>query len=161
MRILYQYRSRNFNAPSGQPGHGCVHWPDDPFNYQGILGEDSISCRLSQVIQSPGNAVNLTKHLHYDSDSLPTVRSYSCASRNEDYPEGRYRISYDSINLPVSMASSKYMEHSSLVRLPDREPLPCVTVNSFNPKTNGCWSHRTISKNYSKDAVSKNTMEVL
>ena len=161
MKILYQYRSSNLDATPKQSGLGCDYWPDDPFNYHEVHCEDSIPCRLSHSIQSPCNTVNLMKHIQYDSASVPTVSSYSRATRNENCPNGMYKDSCHSIDLPVSMALSKYVEVSSSVRLSDRNSQACVTVYSFNPKTNGCWSHTTTSRYYSKDAVSNNTMEVL
>ena len=161
MKILYQYRSGKLDAPPGCRDSNRVHWPDDPSDFPEEFSNDFIlEIPIRRVLHRATETVNLINHPQYMSDSPPTESPYSCIARNDD-PDRIYRQICDSFHLPDITAPSEWIDGGGPVRLPDRDPLIGESEEFINPNTNGCWSHSTTSKNYSKDAVSINTMEVL
>ena len=161
MKTLYQYRSGKLDAPPGCMDSNRVHWPDDPYDYpeefrNEITPGDSIQVSVRRTAQT----VNLIYHPQFMSDSPPTESSHSCTAGNDD-PNRIYSQICDSFHLPDYTVPSKWLDGGGPVRLPDRDPLIGESEEFINPNTDGCWSHSTTSKNYSKDAVSINTMEVL
>ena len=161
MKILYQHRSGKLDAPPGCRGRNRVHWPDDPSDFPEDLSNDAIledSIQASAYIDT--ETINFINHLQYMSDSPPTLSSYPCIAWH-DNPDRIYRQICDSFHLPDITAPSEWIDGGGPVWLPDRDPLIGESEEFINPNTNGCWSHTITSKNYSKDAVSINTMEVL
>jgi hypothetical protein len=161
MKILYQYRSVKLGAPPGCANYNRVHWPDDPydspeeFTNEANYGEVSLAS-----IHRAAETVSSINHPVQKCDSPPTESSYSCTAGHDD-PDRTYRQICDSFHLTNSPTRSEWLDDGNPVRLPDRDPLISEPEEFINPNTNGCWSHTTTSKNYSKDAVSINTMEVL
>jgi hypothetical protein len=161
MKILYQHRSGKLDAPPGYRASNRVHWPDDPCDFTEEFNNDVIPVDSNQPsVDRSAETVNLINHPQFMSDSPPTVSSYSCTAENDD-PDRICRQICDSFHLPDITAPSEWLDDGSPVRLPDRDPLIRESDEFINPNSNGCWSHTTTSKNYSKDAVSINTMEVL
>jgi hypothetical protein len=161
MKILHQYRSGKLDAPPGCWNSNRVHWPDDPYGFTEEFRNDATSgdfIRLS--VDRAAESVNLINHPQFMSDSPPTESSHSCTAEN-DNSDRIYRQICDSFHLPDYTAPSERLDGGGPVRLPDRDPLISESEEFINPNTDGCWSHSTTSKNYSKDAVSINTMEVL
>ena len=161
MKILHQYRSGKLDAPPGYWNSNRVHWPDDPSDFPEDLSNDAIledSIQASAYIDT--ETINFINHPLYMSDSPPTESLYLWIARNDD-PNRIYSQICDSFHLPDYTVPSECLDSGGPVRLPDRDPLIGESEEFINPNTNGCWSHSITSKNYSKDAVSINTMEVL
>jgi hypothetical protein len=161
MKILYQYRSGKLDAPPGCANCNRVHWPDDPYDSPEEFSDDANSGEFCEAsIHRAAETVNLINHPVHKSDSPPPEYSHSC-TLGKDNPDRINSHICDSFHLPDFTAPSEWLDDGNPVRLPDRDPLICEPEEFINPNTNGCWSHTTTSKNYSKDAVSINTMEVL
>ena len=161
MKVLYQYRSGKLDAPPGRRDSNRVHWPDDPCDFTEEFNNDVIPADSNQPsFDRATKTVNLINHPQFMSDSPPTESPYLWTAWNDD-PDRICRQICDSFHLPDHTAPSERLDCGSPVRLPDRDPLIGEPEEFSNPNTNGCWSHTTTSKNYSKDAVSINTMEVL
>ena len=161
MKILYQYRSVKLGAPPRCANCNRVHWPDGPYDFSEEFSNDANSGEFSEAtIHRAAETVSLINHPQFKSDSPPTENSYSCTAGHDD-PDRTYRQICDSFHLPDFTAPSEWLDDGSPVRIPDRDPLIGEPEEFINPNNNGCWPHSTASKNYSKDAVSINTMEVL
>ena len=161
MKILHQYRSGKLDAPPGCANYNRAHWPDDPYDFPEEFSNDANSGEFSEAsFHRAAETVSLINHPVHKSDSPPTESSYSFTAGHDD-PERTYRQIYDSFHLPVFTAPGEWLDGGDPQRLPDRNPLIVEPEEFINPNTNGCWPHSTASKNYSKDAVSINTMEVL